>query len=496
MNPNFPSSFNFSLGDELRGEIVGLASGGQGIIRHAGFVIFVPFTAPGDLISCRIVKKKKNYADAELIEIHHPSVLRATPPCPYYGRCGGCQLQHLNDEAQLEYKKLWVEESLKRIGKLPMQVLPPVVPATMRWGYRRHITLSLKPENGAFIAGYIAVDNHSLVKVSSCPIFTSEKDNVIQHVQSFAQMLQSHPGDAGKVAIIKHVEGHCLLNVHFNRLPTNYVEACENTLARHSQSYCPRPQIEVLTCAKAPAVGRSEGPQYYQYGGPSDRSNPGALAQSKPQFMAAGSIAGIVVNSPGKQFSFGETTLTLKVDDLTFLFSPQVFVQNHPEQSMNIYQTICRLAKDSKFILDLYCGIGVSSVLLAKQGADVLGVESNAESVRLAKVNAENNTVSNVRFLQADVEQVIKERLQRRAPDLAIVNPPRIGLSNAVVKALLENGPAEIIYISCMPSTLARDLQALCAERYRLSSCQAFDMFPQTAHIETVVCLKRDLHGS
>lgn len=442
MNEKISPTTDISSGDKIQGKVTGLAFGGQGILRHQGLVIFIPFTAVGDLITCQIIKKKKNYAYAQLVEVHELSPMRITPHCPYYERCGGCQLQHLNYQTQLESKRLWVEESLKRIGRLPIGIVPPVVPA-IQWKYRRHITLQLKPNDGFFVAGYISNDNQSLIEISSCSIFAGKEDKIINDLQEFVRNLQSTPSSAGRVTIIKNGnEGRYLLSLHFNKIPSNCIESCKNALKKY------------------------------------------------PQWN------GIVVNTPGKQHAFGNTQLTLSIDNLQFSFSAQSFVQNHPEQSINIYRAICNAAKHAHSILDLYCGIGISSILLAKQGARVLGVENNAEAVQLARSNAKSNGATDIEFLQADVEQVILKNLKERMPEIAIINPPRIGLSSVVSNALMEKGPAEIIYISCMPSTLARDLQILCHQHYHFSSCQAFDMFPQTSHVETVVHLKRNPNAS
>lgn len=425
-----------SEGEEVSGVITGLAFGGQGILRHHGFVIFVPFTAIGDHISCRIVTKKKSFATAEVVNLKIPSAERVKPLCPYFGVCGGCQLQHIEYSAQLKYKQSAVFDALKRIGHIATEV-PPVVPAELQWAYRRHITLTLNPSNGAFAIGYIAVDNTSLVEVNCCPIFINDPDPIIKQVRSFISRLKNPSEASGKATLLK-VEEKYIVSISFDNIPENCSEICEETLSKYEN------------------------------------------------------WDGIAVVAPDCAMSFGTTTAFCQVDGLLFEYSPHVFMQNHPEQSKKIYHHVCEIAAqvNASCIIDLYCGIGITTVLFARQGADVIGVEYNPQSIQLAKKNALKNKIEQIHFVQGDVKKVLKSILKEKKPDLILVNPPRMGMEPHVIKMLLESSPKDIIYISCMPSTLARDIQFY-GEKYAIRSCKVFDMFPQTAHVETVVHLQR-----
>lgn len=420
------------------GDIVGLAFGGQGILRHDGFVVFVPFTAPGDKIKCRITEKKKSFATGELVELITPSPQRIKPGCQYFGICGGCQLQHIDYAAQLEYKRINVEDALKRIGKIPLEGIPAVIPAKQQWAYRRHITLTMVPHNGNFAAGFFSVDNQSLVNIRQCPIFSEKEDPIIQQVQQVAGRLKSSEENDGRAFILKQDNGKYIVNFSMQMIPRNAKEECENALSHYSN------------------------------------------------------WQGVIISDQAASIQFGVTTTSCKVEEMTFEFIPQVFIQNHPEQSGNIYRHVCKIAKQSGVakILDLYCGIGISTILLAKQGADVVGIEFNKESIRLAKANARSNSVKNASFIASDVRTVLKDNLNKHKPGLVVVNPPRTGMDPRVTQMLVQNGSRELIYISCMPATLARDLQQF-SDKYDVASCQSFDMFPQTAHVETVVHLKR-----
>lgn len=421
--------------ETLTGEISGMAFGGQGLLRHENLVVFVPFTAPGDVVTCRIIQRKKNYAQAKVIQYEQLGPERTIPKCPYFGTCGGCQLQHLSYASQLEYKRQWVEETLKRIGHLNLDPIPPVIPAQNQWAYRRHITLTLKPHQDFFQAGYIAVDNHTLLPVAQCPIFAAASDPILKDVQKIAGSLQSTPNNGGKVTLLKNTNETYLIQFQFKFMPKNALPILQQAMNVYSN------------------------------------------------------WSGIGLKSTNGSLSLGQTTASLEIEGLNFQFSPRAFIQNNPEQSLNIYHMIGTLAKNSATLLDLYSGIGISSLLLAAQNKKVIGVEGNGEAVALAKSNAALNSLTSVEFLKADVKNVLKKLLKEHRPDTVILNPPRIGLEQPIVIDLIDDNPREILYISCMPSTLARDLRLLCAEKYKISLCQAFDMFPQTGHIETLVKL-------
>jgi 23S rRNA (uracil1939-C5)-methyltransferase len=184
------------------------------------------------------------------------------------------------------------------------------------------------------------------------------------------------------------------------------------------------------------------------------------------------------------------TSLSLSQFGLEFVYTPQSFVQNHPEQSARINEHILRLATREGKILDLYCGFGVTAIAMAKTGAAVTGVELNEASIKLAKRNAATNKVE-VEFICADVANYLAPALRKQKPDLILVNPPRTGLDTSVSAALAKSGVESIIYVSCMPQTLARDLAVLVASGYRIEECQPYDMFPQTTHVETLVLLRK-----
>lgn len=423
-----------SIDQKIEGEIESLAFGGEGILRHQGFVIFVPFTAPGDRIVCRITNVKRSFAKGVLVEILTRSKDRVKPPCPYFGTCGGCQLQHLNLQTQLQYKLNAVTDALKRIGHLSF---PPfsIQPAEKNWAYRQHITLHLRPKGVGFEAGYIGQDNRSLVVIKECPIFTEASNPIIPLLQNLVAQIANPHQEGGRVILLKNHRGQYIFSFQFG------------------------PQFEI-------------------------RKSLFEMMLQNPL------VAGIAVQTPQKEWILGDIFCEQQIEGLTFRYSPKTFIQNHPDQSAAIARQICRLASSQKNILDLYCGYGTTSLLLGKQGHSVLGMEWNQHAIQFAKENASLNGLKNVCFQQGDVEKLLPHWVKNNKADLIIVNPPRQGLAKGVVETLLTASPQSIIYVSCMPATLARDLGTLSAA-YKIKGGYVYDMFPQTAHVETLVLLGR-----
>lgn len=420
----------------VEGEIESIAFGGDGILRSEKFVIFVPFTAVKDKIVCRLTEVKKSFGKGILTTLIKPGPTRIKPPCPYFGTCGGCQIQHINETGQLDYKQQAVHDALKRIGHLAFPKVE-IVKAEQMWAYRRHITLHLRPSKGDFEAGYIGTDHHSLVPINTCPIFNQPNDPIIQVLQDFLSQIHNPSNACGRATLLKSGENQYILAFYFD--PTFQIEE------KHFKK----------------------------------------LLQHHPH------ITGIMVSNEKEKMLFGNPYTEIELEGLHFKITPQTFIQNHPQQSALIYKEICALVNSKpKKILDLYCGFGMTSLLLAKHGHQVTGIEQNPEAIRFAEASKIANQL-HAHFIQGDVKKFLRKIGKEWKPDVILLNPPRTGLVNDVVQILLELEPNEIIYVSCMPSTLARDLSHLCKQKYTIKKCIAYDMFPQTAHVETLVYCNR-----
>lgn len=429
------------IGDVVEGEITGIAFGGEGILRHDNFVIFVPFTIQGEKIRCRIVELHRSFARGQIVDIIYASPFRIAPKCTYFGQCGGCQFQHIVPSKQTLIKHKLLVDALERIGHFHELNVLDVVEAENTWNYRRHVTLHLFPERMGYSAGYISIDNKKLSPITECPIFIDKKSPFLQNFNAFISKLSSDEKQDARVSIFKYNDKQFICHFQFQQLPKNFIPIAKEALA-------------------------------------------------KDQFFA-----GIVATTPNESLSWGIKEFPFSIDELDFLGSSLAFVQNHPEQSAKLYRRICDFAKvaNPKKVLDLYCGIGITSIMLAKLGIKTVGVEYSQEAIKIALVNASKNGFPNIKFIQADVQKVLAKLLMQEKPDFIILNPPRKGLAPLVVAQLLKNPPQEILYISCMPATLARDLKALCSLVYEIKECLPFDMFPQTTHLETLVHLKRKL---
>jgi 23S rRNA (uracil1939-C5)-methyltransferase len=426
------------INDQITGTILTLAFGGQGILRHEGIVVFVPYTAPGDEVRVRIKEAKKSYASGELLAVIKPSPERIQPRCPYFGVCGGCQLQHISYKGQLEYKKVAVEDSLKRIGGL---TYPPVqvIEADPQWGYRKHILLHLRPQSKGYAFGYISTDNTSLVIIDECKIFIEQNTPIFKQLRELLERLDNVSEQSGKAWIIKTDEGQFILDLQFDKaLPKNL-----------------EPEMKLWK------------DKYSQW-------------------------KGILASSYSSKYQVGTIDQQSSMGNYSFKLSPRMFIQNHPQQSLKIYQKIQETLQSHHIeqLLDLYCGMGVTTLMASKSTKKVVGVDSNKQAIEMARFNAEANKCDNVEFILSKAEQVVRKLIKQNKPDCILVNPPRTGLDESVVQVILETHIKHVIYVSCMPTTLARDLKKL-SELYEIKECVAYDMFPQTAHVETFVFLTK-----
>ncbi len=426
----------------MRGKIDTIAFGGQGILRDNGYVVFIPFTAPGDEVQYEITLKKKTYAEGKALNILSPSNLRIEPSCSYFGSCGGCQFQHISYPAQLEIKRKFIEDALKRLAMADICV-DPIVPSETIWGYRNYIRLGVRPCQNTLSAGYVGQHHNDFIKVKQCPIFIHDNDPLLSDLQKFLANIPTDPVheehlNLGSIRIFKR-GGHYLLVFYFtDPVPKAFTVLIKQFLKCHS------------------------------------------------------SWKGVILNSPSETIHIGDTECALHLFGLTLQFSPFGFIQNHQEQSETIYRYLLgQIPEGTKHALDLYCGIGITSLLMAQKGIETTGIESHAETVGLAKQNAIDNGIHNVSYLCGKAEKLIAPLFQKNSYEVALLNPPRTGLDPAMVEHLLCASVPRLIYMSCMPPTLARDLRQLLAGGYQIEAVKGFDMFPQTTHVETVITLTK-----
>lgn len=443
---------------------------GEGIGHFEGFAIMVLGALPGEKVLCHIIKVTSRYAVGKLLRILEKSPARQEPVCPVFGKCGGCSLQHLSYEAQLSWKEERVKAALQRIGKLDPASLQQIrfspiigMKAEQALGYRNKAQFPFGRRDQKVIAGFYQAHSHEIVAIDSCPL-QDERINTLYH--KTLAFLSSHPIEPYDMTTGEGVLRHL------------YYRAAQEGLSM------------TLVVAKDQAIPKQELIEFAKENGVLSLS---LNLQPAPTNVILGSHTITL---------FGSTHLEdqLMVDDetLSFQISPESFYQVNASQTGKLYQASLNLANLSPndLVLDLYCGIGTITLFAAKLCRHIFGVEVVPQAIENAKSNASLNQIENASFLCGSAEEVLPSLIQElgRPLDVVLVDPPRSGLDKTVVETLLQAAPSRIVYISCDPSTLARDIDLFChadGSCYLVEAVQPVDMFPQTTHVETVVLLRR-----
>ncbi len=429
--------------EELEVEIQTLA-GPEGLARKEGLVIFVPFSAPGDRLRVRITERKKDYARAEIVEMLRPGPDRVPPFCPLFGTCGGCDWQHLSLEAQLRWKGRLLLERLERIGGISWPGVE-VVPSPRDRGYRQKSALACRPQG----TGFFRRRSHDLVSVEFCPVQSEGLNRLLQAVRNLG--LPPYDEEAG-TGLLRHVLGR------------------ENRRG------------EVLACL---VVTRFPFPEKDSVSRLLSREVPGLVgvtANLNPRRTN-------VILGEKTFLLWGDPYLKEELDGLTFRISPPAFFQINPPQAEALYRLVASWAcpRGGEKVVDAYAGTGSLTLFLARRAGEVAGIEEVAAAVEDARANAALNQVKNASFHPGPVEEL----LPRFQADTVVLDPPRQGLTARALAALLRVSPPRLVYVSCSPATLARDLRLLAEAGYRLKELAAFDFFPHTAHVEAAALLER-----
>lgn len=422
--------------------------GGDGIGRHGETVVFVPFTAPGDRLKVRVQLRKRNYWQGTIHEIIAPSPLRTRAPCPYYGLCGGCDLQHLSYESQLVVKKLIINDTLQRIGKV---FVPPGSPlcAESSWRYRNKSTYPVA--GPPWRIGFFQRKTHHIVDIARCLIQPEVMDRARSAVKARLEKSSETAYDetvgSGNLRHLAFRHGHAT-----GQTCLTFVTATkELSAAAFAGLPAELPELNGITHAVNP-----------------DRTN---------------RIAGDEL-----RVLFGDSAYREQVLDKVLQVSANSFFQsNTPATEILIKRVLKYLQPDGAArVLDLYCGVGTLTIPIADFVGSVTGVESGASAARDAEENLRLNRIRNADIIRATVEEAIG---RFTSADAVILDPPRKGCSAELLQGLVRLKPRVIVYVSCSPPTLARDLALLHQSGYVAEEIQPVDMFPQTSHIETVTRL-------
>ncbi|MDR1113469.1 MAG: 23S rRNA (uracil(1939)-C(5))-methyltransferase RlmD [Candidatus Margulisbacteria bacterium] len=427
---------------------------GDGVVRQDGRVVFVPDLVPNDLAEIEIIADKKNYLLGKIKKIIEPSPDRTRPICRHFGVCGGCSLQHYAYAAQLKWKENFAAQSLRRLAGLDLP-LAKIVPSENILAYRNKAQL---PFGKNSTVGFFKMNSHDVVDVRECPIHHADFLIVVESFRRFAR--------EKKIPIYDEKMHKGILR-HLVIRKSDYLKELLVGLVVNCREFGLRPELKQLV--------EEINQKLQTYKIVSVVAN---INQKKTNKILAERVDNIL----------GSGFITEKIGGFLYKISLNTFLQVNTPQAEKAYTQIKKwCGSGNANILDAYCGIGTIALSVVEQAAQVLSIEEAPQSVKDAKRNAENNGARNVRFIQGQAERQSIETLG--APEIIIVDPPRKGLAAEMVSKILEIRPQKVIYLSCNPTSLARDLKPL-ASVYKVREIIPYDFFPQTTHVETLVLLQ------
>ena len=449
-------------GELIEFHITGTASDGRGIGKQDNFVVFVHNAVQEDVVLAKIYTVHKTYATAGVERIITPSPFRQESFCGASLDCGGCPLSHIQYAKQLKIKQKTVTDALVRIGGFDLEHVEVAETQGMEkpFCYRNKMVFPVGMHNGRVVGGFYAPKSHDIVPLTACCVGEEAASQILNCVVAWMNDKNIVPYDE------KRKQG--TLRRVFVR--TGYTT--KELMVVLSSFVARVPHLEELKQA--------------------------LLQMDFGEYHLKSII--LNVNEKGNNLVLGEKNITLWGEDviydtlmgLTFSISPHSFFQINPLQTQVLYQTAIELAQldDSKTVLDVYCGIGTISLFAAKHAKQVIGVEIVESAIINAKENAVENGIANATFYCGAAEQLVPKLIaDGNRPDVVILDPPRKGSDEKTLSAILEAKPERIVYVSCNPATLARDLRVLTEDGYRLEKIVPVDMFPHTTHVECVALL-------
>ncbi|OXS56935.1 23S rRNA (uracil(1939)-C(5))-methyltransferase RlmD [Cohnella sp. CIP 111063] len=458
------------VGERVESDIVGLTHDGEGVGRVEGYTLFVRGALPGERVLAEVLSIGKSFGRAQMTELlDRGTGGRVEPPCPIHDSCGGCQLQHLDYQEQLKWKRQHVVDNLQRIGKLRVAgdhldrsavIVHPTIGMDEPWRYRNKAQVPIGHGEGGLIGGFYEMGSHDIVEMDSCLIQQEENEETVRAVKEAARMLglSAYNRTTGR-GLLRHV------------------------VVRHARTTGQRMVVLVTNGRDIPHAQELVG---------LIRERVPGIASICQNIQTAETP---VVFGDETRTLWGEDVIYDEIDGIQFAISPRSFFQVNPEQTVRLYGKAVEYAAltGQETVIDAYCGIGTISLFLARHADRVFGVEIVPEAIEDARRNAAINGMNNVEFA-VGASEVVMPRWQAEGitPDVIVVDPPRKGCDPVLIETMLELKPARIVYVSCNPSTLARDLLLLEDGGYRTVEVQPVDMFPHTVHVESVALLVRD----
>lgn len=487
--------------DEVLLEITDMGSRGEGIGHTDGYALFVKDALAGDVVRARIMKTKKNFAYAKLLEIIQPSPDRVEPPCPVARQCGGCQLQHCSYERQLSWKEEKIANCLRRIGGQDVMtakeaeeqlqaaeetgeqlqaegkagkqtkvsaatvVMEPILAMQEPYHYRNKAQFPVGYDKaGHLVTGFYAERTHDVIPHSDCLIQDPCNQEILELVMAFLEEYQI----------------------------SAYQEKTHTGLVRHILIRSARATGQIMVCLVINGSKLPHAEELVRRLLDSDltiRSICLNINQDKTNRILGDDIV----------LLYGQEYIEDRIGDIRYQISPLSFYQVNPEQTKRLYETVLEYAdlQGNEVVWDLYCGIGTISLYLSEKADKVYGVEIVPQAIENANANARLNHISNVEFYVGAAEDIVPQKYQEsRAAlkaDVVVLDPPRKGCDEKLLRTVVPMQPERIVYVSCDPATLARDLKYLCGEGYELKRARGCDMFGMSYHIETICLLSHQI---
>ncbi|MBC5636286.1 MULTISPECIES: 23S rRNA (uracil(1939)-C(5))-methyltransferase RlmD [Ornithinibacillus] len=435
---------------------------GNGVGKIEGYPLFVPYGLPGEEAIVKVVKVNKNFGFGKLLEVKNPSPERVEPPCDVFYKCGGCQIQHMSYNLQLSMKQQQVKNVMRKIAHLEHVPVHPTIGMEDPWRYRNKVAIPVGEKDGELITGFYQMRSHQIIEdMDTCIVQEDLNDRMVEAVRRIAGRVgieaydeKSHTGVLRHIMVRTGQETKETMVVIITR--TKELPHAKEFIRELTETY---PNVKSIIHNINPA-----------------RTN--------------------VILGEKTKVLWGQEYIYDSIGSIRFAISAKSFYQVNPTQTKRLYEKALEYAAigEEDTVIDAYCGIGTISLFLAQKAKKVYGVEVVPEAIEDARVNAKLNGMTNTEFEVGTAEEVMPRwKEEGLKPDVIVVDPPRKGCDEGLLNAMIEMGPKRIVYVSCNPSTLARDLRVLEDGGYETKEVQPVDMFPQSMHIESVVWLEKRL---
>lgn len=449
------------IGQKVTEEVIDISHEGNGVIRVDGFTVFTDKGIIGDRVEAEITELRKNFGKAETLNIVEKSDKRIESKCPVSDKCGGCQLQSMKYEEQLKFKKDKIKNDIERIGKLEDIVIHDVIGSEEPYRYRNNVQIPVGYVNGEVAIGHYEKGSHRVVDTDVCIIQEEIADKVVKIIREY--MVENNIRTYNRRAndgIVRHI----------------IVRTARET----------KDTMVIIVTKGGTLPIRKEFIERLTSGIPEIKSIIHNVNNERTN----------VVMGHKTNVIYGEDKIVDKIGDIEFKISAESFFQVNTNQAKVMYDKVLEYAdlKGDETVIDLYSGIGSISLHLAKEAGMVYGVEISKEAVADAKENAELNGIENVGFFEGRAEELLPQlKEQGMKADLLVVDPPRRGCYQELLDTIIDMKPEKFIYVSCNPATLARDLNYLTENDFKVIEIQPVDMFSQTTHVECIALLQREI---